>query len=401
MIPAIVPDDEHDRLKELYEYDILDSEPEDDFDEIVKMASGICNAPISLVTLVDSDRQWFKAKVGLEATETDRKSSFCAHAMLDCDLFVIPDTTRDARFYDNPLVTGDPVIRFYVGVPLVLPKGGRIGALCVIDTIPRQLTEQQQEVLRVLGKQVVKLMELRKKNNELKIASNLEREHRIEMQRISDMQSRMMSILAHDMRGPIGALKGLLDMDLPQETFKGMATSQVNVTLNLLDNIVEWGQLEQAGTAGDQQKYRLKELVQEILEGFSVSAALKNILLVNKVEDTIQVTIDQHALRFLLRNLITNAVKFTRVGSISVHAEATSEQLKVSVKDTGIGMEPEMAEHLFEGRRKTSRKGTNNEAGSGLGLSLIKEFIDKNKGSIVAESEQGKGTTVAFTLHLS
>ena len=121
MVKAPIPYNETDRLQDLYDYQLLDTPEEDDFNEIVRLASDICKVPISLITLVDAGRQWFKAKVGLDTPETPRDISFCGHAMLNGEIFVVGDARKDERFHDNPLVTGQPDIRFYAGVPLVSP----------------------------------------------------------------------------------------------------------------------------------------------------------------------------------------------------------------------------------------------------------------------------------------
>ncbi len=150
------------RLAALHGYAILDTEPEGGFDDLTRLAANICDAPIALVSLVDHDRQWFKARVGLEALETSRDFSFCAHAIRGDGLFLVPDATEDDRFATNPLVTGDPKIRFYVGSPLIAPDGHALGTLCVIDRVPRELTPLQAEALEILGRQVVAQLELRK-----------------------------------------------------------------------------------------------------------------------------------------------------------------------------------------------------------------------------------------------
>ncbi len=157
------PANEDLRLKALYQYGLLDSEPEQDYDELALLASRICGCPIALVVLLDKDRQWFKARVGLEATETHRDHAFCAHAIVQPDqLLLVPDTTSDARFSDNPLVTGDPRIRFYAGVPLTNAEGMPLGTLCVIDRRTRNLSAEQIQSLKALGRQATRLMELRK-----------------------------------------------------------------------------------------------------------------------------------------------------------------------------------------------------------------------------------------------
>ena len=164
---APLPTNEHERLEVLRSYAVLDSEPEEGFDELVQVAAEVCGAPIALITLVDETRQWFKARVGLEASETPRDQAFCAHAILGDDTMVVPDAQVDARFRDNPLVTEDPRIRFYAGAVLKGTEGHGLGTLCVIDTVPRDadpLDPSQLRVLEALSRQAVRLFELRRAN---------------------------------------------------------------------------------------------------------------------------------------------------------------------------------------------------------------------------------------------
>ena len=167
MIAAEPTSDEVRRIGVLWNYGVLDTPPEQALDDLTALAAQICGAPIALISLIDEHRQWFKAKVGWEIAETPRDISFCGHAVHQRDLFIVPDARHDERFWDNPLVTGEPHIRFYAGAPLVSPEGVSLGALCVMDHVPRSLTQGQQQALRVLARQVMTHLELRRHIREL------------------------------------------------------------------------------------------------------------------------------------------------------------------------------------------------------------------------------------------
>jgi anti-sigma regulatory factor (Ser/Thr protein kinase) len=152
---------ETERIASLHRYRILDSNPEQAFDDLALLASYVCQTPIALISLVDTDRQWFKSHVGISASETSRSISMCAHAIEQTGLYIVPDATTDEKFRDNPFVTGEPNIRFYAGAPLVTPDGHALGTLCVLDRVPRTLTPEQREALDALRRQVQAQLELR------------------------------------------------------------------------------------------------------------------------------------------------------------------------------------------------------------------------------------------------
>jgi PAS domain S-box-containing protein len=195
---APVPENEAARLESLHRYAILDTLPEQEFDDLSRLAASICGTPIALVSLVDENRQWFKAKVGIEDTETPRDIAFCAHAIHDSGVMVVPDALADERFRENPLVTGNPNVRFYAGAPLRTADGYALGTLCVIDRVPRELSADQLEALKALSRLVVNELELRRSVSDL---SKAVRERRIvegELDQLFNLSSDLFCIAGFD-----------------------------------------------------------------------------------------------------------------------------------------------------------------------------------------------------------
>jgi GAF domain-containing protein len=164
---ALVPANEAARLEALRQYEVLDTESEEIFDDITRLAAYTCQTPIAVISFVDRDRQWFKARLGLDARETSRDCAFCAHAILQDMPMVVPDALADDRFCDNPLVASEPHIRLYAGAPLITPEGFKLGTLCIIDRSPRTLTAEQIDILNLLSRQVMALLDLRREKTAL------------------------------------------------------------------------------------------------------------------------------------------------------------------------------------------------------------------------------------------
>jgi GAF domain-containing protein len=162
MIAAWVPDNETERLDALYDYKILDTNPEPAFDELTLLATYICKTPIALISLLDRERQWFKSITGPMPSETSRDIAFCSYCILQTDLMIVPDTLEDERFINNPLVISDPKIRFYGGYPLITDAGFAIGTLCVMDFMPRNLALAQTESLKLISSQIMRQLNLRR-----------------------------------------------------------------------------------------------------------------------------------------------------------------------------------------------------------------------------------------------
>lgn len=182
---APLPEDEQDRLEALRHFKVLDTGPEEAFDDIVRLASYVCHTPTALITFVEADRQWFKARLGFDQPETSRDASFCAHAILRPGPLVVRDTLDDERFRDNPFVLAAPYIRFYAGAPLTSAEGYRLGTLCVLDNVPRVLFPDQDAALQRLSKQVMTLLNLRRTISYLEGALNAKRD------RVEELEGRL------------------------------------------------------------------------------------------------------------------------------------------------------------------------------------------------------------------
>lgn len=389
---------EKQRLAALHRYDILDSETEQDFDDIVQLASNICETPISLISLVDENRQWFKSRLGLEAHETHRNMAFCAHAINENEVMMIEDATKDDRFAGNPLVTGHPNIRFYAGMPLKTPDGFNLGTLCVIDRKPRELSEQQIFGLKTLAKQVVKQMELRIKIKELET-------QKTSLQKLNTANSRLLSIIGHDLRSPLSMLTGLVHMSsekkLTQEKFQDVV-KQLEANLSsaneLLGSLFEWAVNQFEGRSIRSEEILLDVLVTTETQKNLTQLKQKNNTIINEVEKDLLLFADDHALSFIIRNLILNANKFTENGTIRISSKRIENDYQICISDTGVGMEPDFIEKLFDGSFRNSSRGTQGEKGSGLGLQVCKELIEKQGGKIWVKSFPGKGSSFYFSI---
>ncbi|HET8860284.1 GAF domain-containing sensor histidine kinase [Marivirga sp.] len=391
-----IPHNENERLIELRRLNILDSEQEKDFDDLVELASIICGVPISLVTLVDADRQWFKSKKGVEIDSSPRDISFCGHAINYDDVMVIENTVADKRFFDNPLVTEDPNIRFYAGMPIKSENGFNLGTLCVIDTQPKKLTELQITALKVLGGQASKLIELRDKKNELEIKNE-------KLESLNQLNTRITSIISHDLKGPINSLRAYMnsnyiDANNPKDLAQlfPLVKNNLNSLNELVENLLEWSN---SSNDVNFENIKVKELIFEVCNLFVGNALEKNIDLKCGYLHEDKILADLSMLRFIMRNLINNAIKFTENGEVIVETEKTDDhQIIIKVTDTGVGISKELLERIKLKDKKVSTKGTRNEKGTGLGLQLIREFLSIHKTDLEIESVENEGSTFSFSL---
>ncbi|MDJ0834104.1 MAG: ATP-binding protein [Gammaproteobacteria bacterium] len=388
---AQLPDNETSRLASLYGYDILDSEQEGVFDELTELAADIFDAPIALISLVDESRQWFKARVGLDAEQTPRDVAFCSHAILQPGVFVVPDTLEDDRFADNPLVTGEPHIRFYAGAPLYTAEGHGLGTLCVIDREPREITPKQKRALNVLRTHVLKLLEMRRMTRELDLSYQ-------ELESFS-------YTLSHDIRTPLRAITGfsqILLHDHAEELnpearrllgrihHSGLRMDQ------LTTDILNLARLSRQSP--DFQQLDLSVIAHEVVDELNQADQQRQLAV--KIQSGLSALADPGLIRLVLTNLFDNARKFSaRVDNPSIEFGAVDQDQATVffVRDNGIGFEMAYAGKLFQPFQRLHVD--QDYPGTGIGLATVKRIVERLGGKIWIESFINGGTTVHFTLY--
>ena len=391
---APFPDNEGLRLESLYRYGILDTEAEEMFDELTQLASAICGTPISFVSLIDEERQWFKSNLGLPVNETSRDVAFCSHAILESGVFTVRDASEDPRFSDNPLVVGDPLMRFYAGAPIVTSDGFALGTLCVIDREPRELRPDQEEALMHLAKQVVRNLNLRlqlTKTRNLNESNNL-----------------LLSVISHDVRAPLCSMVSIHDMLQQESLGNSRRRDELIKTLEettqkalahadeLLERIQLGSELEPLAS----QEVDLIKVLKDIETLFKANCEGKNISYKTVHSNgTFRVIADINYLYSILRNLISNALKFTNPGgSVVVELHELRNRLIVSVKDNGRGINPSHIETILSEKESISNLGTEGEKGTGMGLSLASQLSRQMGWKLSIDSNLKDGTKAYLTI---
>ncbi|MCT8335575.1 hybrid sensor histidine kinase/response regulator [Leptospira sp. 85282-16] len=403
MMIAPLPKNETARLSALKGLEILDTPEEEMFDEITKLASMICNVPISLVSLIDETRQWFKSHHGLHTRETPRSLAFCSHAILGDELFVVPNAKLDPRFKNNPLVNEAPNVIFYAGIPLALDDHIKLGTLCVIDNKPRELNENQIQMLRLLGKQTIRLLQMRKATERLEI-------EKLSAERATAAKRDFIAAISHDIRNPLNSLLGMSEMiretDL-DPTILGYVDHIKNageVILHLVNDTIEISRLEENASVSNLEWFELYQCL-HILDSFFKTETKRKQLefkLQNFTNQNLLIHSDKRKIEKILWNLTANAVKFTNKGEItcSVSLETKTNEkgiLLIEVKDTGPGISPEVKDKLFQKYNQFVPEGCG-ISGSGLGLSIVKLSLEELEGTVEVESKLGEGSTFKVTI---
>ena len=429
MTKAKIHPREKERLALLDSYSILDTLPEKDYDNLTQLAAEICQTPISLITLLDDKRQWFKSHYGLETSETPIEDAFCAHAITaDDPIFTVENAKEDIRFKNNPLVTGDPNIAFYAGIPLKNTNGLPLGTLCVIDNKPRVLTQSQKESLNILSEQVINLLELRKNKLELerahrklkKFSKKLEkkvfqRTNQLEIKTIklelmiNDLES-FNHICSHDLQEPLRKIQMFISQVSDTE-FNNLSEAgkhkleRIDLSAarmrNLIQDLMAYGSTETIDNS--LTSVSLKKLVMDVKDVLSEELKEHNTVL--KVPKDCEITVRPIQFKQLLFNLFTNAIKYSKneekpvikvSGKIVSGADFPKLDLsedkrysRIEVSDNGIGFDQKYESKIFE---IFQRLHTDEEyQGTGIGLSIVKRIVTTHKGHIRVESNVGEG----------
>ncbi|MDH5183872.1 MAG: GAF domain-containing sensor histidine kinase [Gammaproteobacteria bacterium] len=395
-----IPDNEELRLRILQQLNILDTVEEQAYDDLTFLAAQICGTPIALVTLVDKDRQWFKSHYGLDVQETPREVSFCGHAILGDELFLVEESAKDERFADNPLVTGTPDVKFYAGEPLIIEDGIHLGTLCVIDDHARSLSDEQKSALKALARQVTSQLQLRLRLFELK--------------QLDEAKDEFISMVSHELRTPLTSIKGslgLLNNNLRKEQVSpqthqmaAIALRNTDGLLNIVNDILDVAKLEAGKLVLESNELNVMHLLQQAQELNEAYAANNSCSLKVKVSPAIvnaRFVGDEQRLLQVLANLISNATKFTYDGDVIVlKAEVEDGGVLISVIDHGGGISKADQKLIFRRFEQLGVRGNTRMPGTGLGLNICKHIVELHQGEIGFEVVANEYTRFHFSLPL-
>lgn len=388
---------ENERLKILESYSIIDTISESDYDNITAIASEICNTPISLVTILDKNRQWFKSHHGLSISETSKDIAFCAHAINESDdVFIVQDARKDIRFHDNPLVTGDPNIVFYAGVVLKTTDNLPLGTLCVIDNKPNLLSQSQIKSLKALSNQVMNLLELRKNKILLEKANEELEENNRELERFA-------FIAAHDLKSPLSNISSLANLlsedygskiDLEGQKLIDHIMSSAENLKKLIGGLLDYSKTAKL-IREDKTEVNLEKLKEDMLGLYS----FENKCLITLKSNLKNISINRTAIEQILINLIANSNKYSDKGitEIEIEIKENETQYTIAVKDNGPGITKEFHKKIFD-MFETLSIDKHGNSGNGIGLATVKKLVESLGGQIKVESEIGEGTIFTFTV---
>ncbi|PPT77924.1 histidine kinase [Xanthomonas arboricola pv. populi] len=383
---AAKPPSEALRLQALRSYSILDTPREAAFEDITRLASIICQTPIALISLVDADRQWFKSELGMGERETPLFKSMCAHALLDSDVLVVPDTREDVRFARNPLVTGETPLHFYAGAVLKTSEGLPLGTVCVLDRQPRQLSAEQVDALRALARQTMAQLELRRA---LQVAEESDR-----------YRSRLMAIAGHDLKTPLRTAAYAIDKMRRHANVDSIPTlvtarDAINLVARNLDELATLAAASETVTP-DLQLLALEDVLHAVL-GVWRQPAIDKCLALRHVPTSLRVRSHPTLLTTLLGNLIGNAVKYTERGRVLVGARRRPGHAVVEIIDSGIGLNLDHPDQVFQAFRQADPRSD----GLGIGLWIVHRTAETLGCEVDVRSRPGGGTCFSVRIPLA
>ena len=382
---AVKRETEKARLDVLKKYAILDTPQDSALDEFTKLAANLLDVPIALISLVDSERFWFKSKYGVDIDQVEFHPSLCAAAILSNGFYEIQDAVNDPRANTSPLVTGEFGLRFYAAYPLETKKGNNLGTFCVIDKKPRIFSEREKEILKSLRNLVMDQIELRFVSRETYMNHN-----------------RMLGIFAHDLKNPLATINMASEIihkkkdnpDIVLGMCKHIKKSAKN-SLRIIGELLASSELESGEFKLDFTKFNLGELLKEIAENQVVPASRKGQSLNVSVENEIEIEADKGKMEEIIENLISNAIKFSpEKKPITIRLFQKEGKIILEVKDEGPGLSKVDKKKLFKRFSKLSAQPTGGEISTGLGLFVAKCWVEAHHGIIRAESDgKNKGAT--------
>lgn len=397
MIKPPIPKNEKERLISLESYNIMDSLPEVDYDNITKIASEICQMPVALITFMGSDRQWFKSKIGVDLTENQRDFTFCGHGMDHPETpLVVNDATQDPRFSGNPLVTGDYHVRFYAGVQLVNEEGFPLGTLCVFDVKNNQVTSNQLETLQVLANQVVRLLDLRK------TVSQLEKTQTGLLKAIDHLQE-FDYIVSHDIKAPLRNMKHLAEaitedyadkLDANGKQYLQTMNDTASDAISFVDGVLSYSKaMHHVGI--EQEEVDLNELLKVVIR----QANSPKHITVTVSEDLPTLHSSKVAFQQIFTNLLTNAIKYhdkEEDAWIKITYSEDDKRHNFQVADNGQGIPKTKLDNIFSLFYMIDKKDARRKGSSGIGLSIVKKRVAELGGEISVSSVLNSGSVFGF-----